>query len=273
MSVDIESLHSAAMQASIALQNGVPNLIKQYEDEQRQRMQAIKGSIVFTEIERIQAQSDEMRKSSGLAHWSENYKNALSGLMPIDAMASFYGVENLANLCIPDCSILIRSAPKTRHQQQKADDFKAKDSAENAVILTDETADYQAIVFELGRKAGIAPPQSKEDEPLFVAHFHQMLEGQKPKDRAKETESGERTCQLHVFIWRVYSAIKEPTMLKVKREITANYAEYDDEEIIISVSDYGIEWRSKYSNDKALKWSCLSGTITKCKAKYQKQAQ
>lgn len=183
MSIDI--LSSAALQAAIALQNGIPNLIKQYEDEQRQRMQAATGGIVFKEMERIRNPYDEVLKSAGLTHWSENYKNALSGLMSIDAIASLYGVDNLASLYIPDRSILIRSAPKTRHQQQKADDFKSMDSAEDAVILTEDAADYQAIVFELGRSAGIAPPQSKADEPLFMARLYQQLEGQKPKDKTE----------------------------------------------------------------------------------------
>lgn len=279
MDVDnVGIFHSAAMQASIALKNIVPNAAREYQEKQRQMMLDATGSglaaelarLHINEAHRLDATTSSLAAALARAHIPDLAAELAGGV----ALAKLYEttrVWSLGGIYIPDCSPAIRSTPKTEHQERKAEYFKSRDNAEDAVILTEDKADYQAIVFALGLKAGIAPPQSKEDEALFVERLHQRFEEQKPREATIKYSSG-RTCQLHDFIWRVYCVIKKPTVRAVEKEIRVNYENHDNEGIVIRISDSGIEWRSKYNNDGCLKWSCLNATISKCKAKYQKQA-
>ena len=90
-----------------------------------------------------------------------------------------------------------------------------------------------------------------------------------PRQPFKQT----RKCELHEFIWKVYSSLcdqwRKPTAKEVWAEIEKNYADYDDECIIQEVTDEYIFWKSTGGNNQKLHRNSFDPVLSKTKKNYR----
>ncbi len=109
--------------------------------------------------------------------------------------------------------------------------------------------------------------KSKDEE---IAELKALLATQKKQDKKIERQTREN--QMHKLIWNIDCALRnerrKTPSIEIWNELEKNYLDYEEGEIILSIKNNVIEWRSQYGNESSLAFTSFNSAISKARKKY-----